>query len=510
MPCCLIPAQNNPVFPPTLQPDAERFAKYVGGAPLGNGLDAVGDPGPTTVLTSALHLEMKLWQPTKFKYRPNDAEWNSWEVMLVVMGKNTFVAAEKRSIFVAISTLPQLKYVCALIEFYGWQLSTILSLMSDGRRRAPVRNPPGGDQAVAALASVGRCQKLINIYLKYEICWQVTGQWIGGRMAPYPVRIPALPQFLCALHAPIDRILLSAIRLTPLGNWLHGKGLMSKSGTELTQSYDGLPRPWSKLDCLRTYYGLQLMLRRVAMSTWASGCACGGDAGDHPAKAAEELTRKCAEWFNEAYPINQPCQGPDWVEAACELDETVIKETIRQLSDGCGIENSAGREADRPQCDSRPVGGAKGNRASGPRLPKGIPTDAGSQLPKQVIFLKEQSRRGGPHQSALKIVAACDSARNLGAICYKHHCLDAHQELVRLIACAGGNLMQELPQCRVAGLCPTGQKPDGETCCWGGSGYVIGIHFETTEAAVHYLKNYFDVRGCPGNKTWVAGKIQQA
>ena len=82
MPCCHIPTLINPDFPQCLIPDTQRFAQYVGGVPL-CAIDALQ---PAGILTSALHLEMKLWEPTPFTYLPNDAQGNSWQVMLVVMG----------------------------------------------------------------------------------------------------------------------------------------------------------------------------------------------------------------------------------------------------------------------------------------------------------------------------------------------------------------------------------------------------------------------------------------
>jgi hypothetical protein len=47
MPCCHIPAPENPAFPGSLIPDAELFAKYVGGATM----QELGNQQPTSILT---------------------------------------------------------------------------------------------------------------------------------------------------------------------------------------------------------------------------------------------------------------------------------------------------------------------------------------------------------------------------------------------------------------------------------------------------------------------------
>ena len=523
MPCCHIPTPANPIFPPSLVPDAERFARYVGGAPLGNGPNDVGAPVPTAVLTSGLHLEMKLWQPNNpmplNRYLINAHFGNSWTAMLAgwlipQLGER-FSPQEKTEIEKLLSlpnpVLGQQR--CILTPFDNWALNLMVQLRQMGQDAGRNPIPPGAGHQTTALASYGRCQKLINIYLKYGICWQVAGQWINGFFVPYNAPpLPQLPQYLCALHAPIDRILLAGpqkqkgkpkrggIVNLPLGAWLVQQNLLMNNG-DLWQSSDGQFRCWSKLDCLRTYYGLQLMLRRVAMQTWPKGCSC--------APSPQAAIQKCADWFNETYPAEPSCVGPDWVQAACELPDSVIEETIRQLSGGRGIDDSSEEETGSPQGESVAVKGKRRNRQSETGDTKENAAKAGSQSQKEVIFLNEQSRRGGPHNFALRIVAACGDKMNLGAICKKHNCLDAHQELVDMIKSAGGNLMGETPRCRVAGICPTGVRRPGSTCCWNGSGYVAGVHFDSTESAVRYLKRYFDVRACSGNKTWDAATIQR-
>ena len=495
MSCCQIPNQNNPVFPSSLIPDAQRFSKYVGGEPLAQ----IRNPAELTVCTSALHLEMKLWDPTKFRWKVNNAEWNSWRVMSnrTTAGRahfTRFEKEEKNRIYAGLN-LDKRYGSCALIPYDEWVLETILNLRTQGLEHARLQHPwnPVMEKRPPELATIGLAQKLINIYLKYELCWQVVGQCENNGFVAYARhRLPNLAHYLCALHSPIDAILLVELLKTQFGKHLRQEGLLNSSAPQIIQSADGLARAWSKLDCLRSYYGLQLMLRRIAISTWPPGCACGGGLKGDPDAAAKALTVECAEWFEKKYGEKHRCgQGQtDWVKAACELPEQVIQETIK----GLGL---------KPCSDSGP-GQCKANSkvksvSSVPNKCRtsGAPASSGQ---KPVILLNElSSKNGKPHKSALRLVSDCESKHNLGAICHPHSCLDAKKDLMDMIAQNGGDFRNAGPICRGHSLSPGKPKPQGETCCWAGSGYEAGVHFNSREAAVRYLKQYFEVRACDGN-----------
>lgn len=507
MPCCQIPNQNNPVFPPRLVTDAQIFSKYVGGMPLAE----IGPPAELTVCTSALHLEMKLWDPTTFSWEVNNAERNSWSVM---SNRTTapsaefprFEAEEKNRIYAGFN-LDKRNGSCALIPYDEWGLETILNLRIQGLAHASLQHPwnPVVHPRPPELATIGLAQKLINIYLKYELCWQVAGRLENNGFVVYaPRRVPNLTHYLCALHAPIDAILLVELLKTQFGKHLSQEGLLNPRGNspQIIQSADGLARAWSKLDCLRTYYGLQLMLRRIAMNTWTAGCACGGGPKGDPDVAAKALTVACAKWFEKKYGEKHRCgQGQtDWVKAACELPEQVIQETIKELR---SKPNGEARSA-----QSKASSKAKSARPAPSKLSTG--GDPASSGQKAVIWLsKLNSKSGEPHETALRVVSECESDRNLGAICDDHSCLDAKKRLVDMIAQNGGDFMTAGPICRVPNVCPPKPKPPGKTCCWGGSGYVAGIHFNSRADAVRYLKQYFEVRACTGNlqvdQEWIDG-----
>ena len=482
MPCCHIPPDPDlPQFPPSLIPDAQRFAQYVGGAALGQN----GIPAPARVLTSALHLEMKLWEPTEFHWYPNNVELNSWGVMAnrTTASNNVyrrFSVEEKAKLFREIR-LNSRRSNCALIEFDGWALESILNLRSTGLQRANMLAP--WNPTPPELGTVGLAQKLINIFVKYELCWQVSGQWVNNAFVPYNnPRLPTLPQYLCALHAPIDRILLKKLLTLPMGEWLKKQKLIRGAGT-IKQSCDGEFRPWSKLDCLRTYYGLQLILRKVAMQTWPTGCACQSKGGEDSGDSAQRLIQHCANWFNQKYGKDHACGNDevDWVQTACVLPKDVILETLQRL------------EAKQDPSQDKSSGKAypeASNKTSHPGRAANDP-----------IFIQE-----GP-KTFLKIVNQCGNHENDGLICLVHrrHCKvwlknagGSPRYLIDEIRAAGGNFTD---------VAEGYERAVDEHTCVGGTNYQGGRAFASVEAAIKYLKTYFIVHGCRGNKTWTDKKI---
>ena len=549
MPCCHIPPDPDlPQFPPSLIPDAQRFAQYVGGAALGQ----KGIPAPARVLTSALHLEMKLWEPTEFHWYPNNVELNSWGVMAnrTTASNNVyrrFSVEEKAKLFGEIR-LNSRRSNCALIEFDGWALESILNLRSTGLQRANMLAP--WNPTPPELGTVGLAQKLINIFVKYELCWQVSGQWVNNAFVPYNnPRLPELPQYLCALHAPIDRILLKKLLTLPMGEWLKKQKLIRGAGT-IKQSCDGEFRPWSKLDCLRTYYGLQLILRKVAMQTWPTGCACRSKGGEDSGDSAQRLIQHCADWFNQKYGKDRACGNDevDWVQTACDLPEDVILETLQRLeakqdpsqdNGSVGAEQEgeaktahltdfkqdkdfpgvvkdvirAYQEAMKNQefeacglLTSQVLAGIQAMLDGIYNMEKAIENllekRRSAKSGKKTIFIKE-----GP-QNYLKIVDSCGSVHNDGLICLPPHCNRVHiwlknadaspRYLIGEIAATGGNftdVAQGYEESKNGGTCVTGTNYQG------------GRAFDSVEAAIKYLKTYFIVRGCRGNKTWTDEKI---
>ncbi len=466
----------------------------------------------TTILTSGLHLEMKLWPASgglPRRYIPNNARNNSWRAMQIRGCNNTFIPAEQNKLFnglLAGLPIPSSR-VCCLGDYDGWLLDNVIGFRAAGLhpRRHPVPAVAHGSTPTT-LASVGLAQKLINVFVKYELCWQVAGQWLGGIFHPYaPLQIPDLPQFVCALHAPVDAILVEKLLALPVGQHLMRKGLLkSRIGSPLIQqSSDGSFRPWSKLDCLRTYYGLQLVLRRIAMATWPKGCACSA--------SPDQAIKDCADWFNKKYGASNICKGEDWIQAACDLGKEVevIDKTLAVL-------RGASTSADATQ---------QGSKAT--ECPSEVPAlhapafPSDRKGPKRKIWLNElNGHNGAPHRSALRILDEDRlAAPNIGAICRRHGCLD-----LKLVDRSPRFLIGEIAASTIVGVGlvpfptdPRHYQAQGEaTHCWAGTGYEGGLDFGAAtlqpeklrlQKAVAYLKKFFEVTACVGNllfnQAWV-------
>ena len=210
-----------------------------------------------------------------------------------------------------------------MLEFDGWALGKISDLRLRGLKNAHLQERWDGNNKPPELGTVGLAQKLLNIIVKYELVWQVAGTMQHRGLQPYDMsNLPTLAGFVCALHAVIDSKFLKCIYSLPVGVWLKEKGFVKRDG-KLVQALDGSSKSWSQLDCLRTYYGLQLVLRRLVMQTWPLGCGC--------EKSGIEASAKCASWFDEAYGGQWGCgEGPDWLGVASKLPENVIKESLRE------------------------------------------------------------------------------------------------------------------------------------------------------------------------------------
>lgn len=263
---------------------------------------------------------MKLWPiPSNFiRNKANDAQWNAWQAMRQ-RSKDTFRTKEKCDVYSKIST-PQ-RRECALLDYDKWILKKILYLKQLGLHQ-PAAKPASSSNLPTSLASIGKSQKLLNVYIKHQFCWQFL------KSANYTHTNISSVDFLCALHAPIDAFLLKAICQLPIGQWLNHQYSMiqraSQSSPIIRQS-DNSWKPWSKLDCLRTYYGFQLVLRRIAIATWPSGCICSDISN------GIYWFEECVKMFKEEFSKNKKCDGPDWIEIAKNIPADVITKTIDSI-----------------------------------------------------------------------------------------------------------------------------------------------------------------------------------
>ena len=224
---------------------------------------------------------------------------------------------------------------CVLLEYDKWMLDTILFLRASG---IGCSKSIGQHKTFkpTTLATVGLAQKLLNIYVKYLFCWGLTGRFIvlpiPGSFTPSgPSNSSPLYSLLhstCAPHSPIDRILIKELKQLPLGRHMIKIGLLHAYDQKLHETAGGY-WPWSKLDCLRTYYGFQLIFRRLAINTWPPDCdrnCFGHGSGSIP------LIETCAKNFNEWFPDEKHGEGPDWIQAALDIPEDVIANTVDQIA----------------------------------------------------------------------------------------------------------------------------------------------------------------------------------
>jgi hypothetical protein len=267
MPCCHVGLAGP--FANQFTSDAQRFSAYVGGAPN----LPPGAVGPK--LVSALHVDLKLWQPARVPigrpYRINDAFGNAWKAARPLLNPDPFAGhpGDRQWVENAVFDLPQPPEGCVLSVFDQWIMDTIEAI------RVRSLNLAGGGAPAQpyALSTIGMAQKILNLFLKYQACWHVGGQWDqdAGQFVNHPASATVAP-FLCALHSPIDSRLLNALLRSPIGQELVNLGWMNNQG--YLQQANGVFTSWSNLDCLETYFRFQLMLRKIAMRTWPPGCAC--------------------------------------------------------------------------------------------------------------------------------------------------------------------------------------------------------------------------------------------
>ena len=103
------------------------------------------------------------------------------------------------------------------------------------------------------------------------------------------------------------------------------------------------------------------------------------------------------------------------------------------------------------------------------------------------------------HDNALTLKQNCNSDYNSGWICRAHGCLDLkqsgargnHHYLIGEISAQEGNF---------TGHSEYYDSDGGQTHCMGGVGYFGGVNFGSVEAAISYLKTYFDLVACPKNQ----------
>lgn len=300
--------------------DAMDFSNFVAGnyrcPPYQNG----------NFITGSLHLEMKTGRTAvelPARYQPNDVEGNVWRAMAnratIPQGHNGTDEDGKKAIYTKIrSALPKGEG-CLHQDFDQQILSLILSLREQGLAAFPQwsAKPPWRPPE---LGTIGLAQRVINLYFGYELAWTLSGRPDNASGEP-----PAedMTWFTPYLHAPLHVAFLRSLEKLPLGQWLTQREFLRQG--KILDGSDAKYHPWWKLDCLRTYYGHQILFRRVAMSTWLPNIS-----QDEIANMAEESL----DMFNQSFPQYPPAI-PDLLEVATNTHsgevQAIIDRTARQL-----------------------------------------------------------------------------------------------------------------------------------------------------------------------------------
>jgi hypothetical protein len=339
--CCILPPTS--LHGASLLSDASKFSAWGAGVwplPLFPAIEG---------LTSALHVDLKLWAAAgglPHGYVANGDQPNAWMVARPVMTPNPIPVATKAAIWHRVlASFPAASSSCVILTYDVWILKEMRHI------RAVARAVPGGHglPLPTMLATLGMAQMLLNVFVKYQLSWKVAGQYIGAVFVPYhgvPYHGSIDPTaFVCALHSPIDNVLLRRLLDLPLGEQLRHQGCLRRAGPGVQlQQLDGTWVTWSRIECPTTYYGLQWALRRLAMRSWTTGCAAAcwrnGTGGIDP--TARSILAEC---FPDAEEIAG--EGPDWIDVAGNLPDNVLDQTLEAMNQVIPNETNPSHHRDR-------------------------------------------------------------------------------------------------------------------------------------------------------------------
>lgn len=430
--------------------DCRDFARYVAGK------FTPAPPRLTNHLSSALHVEMKLSKPKvelPNRYVPNDLEYNTWKAMAnrtthMPDDENDLNEAQAEIFDRIRNALPSTDN-CDAHDFDRNLLFLLTKLRDQGLSYFPnwASKPPWRPPE---LGTIGLAQRLVNLFYEYEQAWTLT---IRPATATQELPSQDLYALFPHLHATLHVAFIKALETLPIGRWLTKSGYM-RTGKFLNNS-DGKFHSWWQTDCLRTYYGIQILLRRMAMSTWL------------PHITHDDITamaQNAKAMFKENFPSNR-MYCLDWLELATDTSNEDLQNAIDRTLKTLRNEETLSP----PSLDYPPE--------------------------RNTLYLSEYDSDGKMHDYALRLLPSENSSEELGAICYMHAELDLKQEqdcgyLIQDIQDAGGTFTEHPDFV---------ESEDSSTHCWGGSGYEGGIRFNSIENAVAYLKKYFPLEAAQEN-----------
>jgi len=117
--------------------------------------------------------------------------------------------------------------------------------------------------AIAVFHTVGRAQKFVNLYVKYCYCAEVSALGMAENRPGWTL------EYACALHAPLDRIVLINLKkvLQRARIFNDFRALIEGPGGQYV-------RPFTQIDDYDDYRRIAALLGDLAFSTWNPENAC--------------------------------------------------------------------------------------------------------------------------------------------------------------------------------------------------------------------------------------------
>ena len=165
------------------------------------------------------------------------------------------------------------------------------------------------------LGTIGLAQRLVNLFFEYEQAWTLT---LRPATATQDLPSQDLYALFPHLHATLHVAFIKALEALPLGRWLTKNGYM-RTGKFLNNS-DGKFHSWWQTDCIRTYYGIQILLHRVAMTTWLPHIT---------QDDISAMAQNAKAMFKESFPSNR-MYCLDWLDLATDTSNEDLQNAINR------------------------------------------------------------------------------------------------------------------------------------------------------------------------------------
>lgn len=249
--------------------DCAWFAGYVGGRPQ----QEPAGGGMAAGALSALHADMRLWRPHgSAPYRLPQGPYEANRALRNArMGASSHRVSQKmakpqpkgahrveETLLLHLPPPPEPRAELPLFPQYDAWVHRSLQSLEEAFE-------PREGETLRIFGTLGTVQLFLNLFLKYQFAWMVSGRWEEGRLQPTPppTNLHHLAGYTTALHAPVENVLLTQLR-----GWMpRSVTAHLGSGGSVRDRQDQWVH-WSRLADFSTYLGVQVLLRRWASRTW--------------------------------------------------------------------------------------------------------------------------------------------------------------------------------------------------------------------------------------------------